>query len=120
MVKHPKYQAMDNARQSEIPSAFEEYATDEYKLKIIEPQTTSKPVAGPIPRPHFEIFDKNKKLVAQFYSNGRSECLDETFRPIYEKMVDAIEQAAQKALQEFLKYEPGEIGPRRFESGFPK
>ncbi|HUX99720.1 MAG TPA: hypothetical protein VMV49_09220 [Candidatus Deferrimicrobium sp.] len=112
MVKHPKYQAMDNAREWEIPEAFKKYSTNEYEIKRREPIRTSEPVAGPIPRPNFEIFDKNGKLIAEFNPNGYSECFDEKFRSIYEKMVKSIEEAAQRGFQEYMKFETGKPYPQ--------
>ena len=91
MVKHPKYQAMDDARQSEIPAAFKRYATDDYECKEIEPVIPDAPYVGPIPRPTFEIFDKDRKKVATFFPNGYSECFDENFHPIFDKMASDCE-----------------------------
>jgi hypothetical protein len=104
MVKHPKYQAMDNAREYAIPCVFEKFCTKEYQLKRIEPYISDKPRAGPIPRPTFEIYNKEEKIVAQFFPNGYAECKDSTFQPIFNKMVKEIE-AAQRGLKEFMERE---------------
>ncbi len=101
MVKHPRYQAMDNARQSEIPRAFAKYCGKEFEIKRIEPVREKDPKPGPIPRPTFQILNASGTLVAHFHPNGYSECHDESFRNIYEKMKDAIEKAAQRALEEY-------------------
>ena len=105
LVKHPKYQAMDNARQHAIPRAFEEYTNEEYTLKRIEPYISDEPRAGPIPRPTFEVYNKDGKMVAQFYPNGYADCKHEEFRQIFDRMVKAIETAAQRGLKEFMEHE---------------
>ena len=105
MVKHPKYQAMDNARQHAIPRAFEEYASEEYTLKRIEPYIPEEPRPGPIPRPTFEVYNKDGEMVAQFYPNGYSDCKHEAFRQIFDRMVNTIEKAGQRGLKEFMERE---------------
>jgi hypothetical protein len=120
LVKPPQYEAMDYARQEEIPEAFKKYSTKEYKLKKIEPRKDAEPMPGPIPRPYFEVFDKRGKLNAQFYPNGHSKCLEEKFKPIYEKIVESIEEAAQKRLQEYIKFETEKPSPEKYEPHFPE
>lgn len=105
MVKHPKYQAMDNAREYAIPCAFEEYAGSEYTLKRIEPYIPDEPRPGPVPRPTFEVFNKDGEMVAKFYPNGYADCKLDAFRPIYDRMLKAIEEAAQRGLKEFMEHE---------------
>jgi hypothetical protein len=100
LVKHPKYQAMDNARQHIIPQAFERFCGDKYRLEVEEPFRPSEPIAGPIPRPTFHIF-KGKNKVAVFHPNGYAACYDNKFKSIFEQMRKVIEEEAQRALAEF-------------------
>ncbi|MFX1474723.1 MAG: hypothetical protein ACFFCO_04490 [Promethearchaeota archaeon] len=100
MVKHPKYQAMDDARQEAIPRAFERFCGKEYRLEEEEPYRPSVPLAGPIPRPRFHIFH-GKERVATFHPNGYAEHFDKDFLPIFERMRGMIEVAAQQAYEEF-------------------
>ena len=104
MVKHPRYQAMDDGRQSEIPRAFERHCGNMYQLKRIEPVREKDPKPGPIPRPTFQVLDSDGKLVAHFHPWGNSECHDESFRQIFELMNKDIEQAATRALQEYERH----------------
>jgi hypothetical protein len=92
---------MDNAREYAIPRAFKEYCSSDFQLKRIEPFIPDEPRPGPIPRPTFEVYDKFGEMVAQFYPNGYSECKVELFRPFYDRMIKAIEKAAQRALKEY-------------------
>ena len=119
-MKAPEYQAMDDARQWKIPEAFKKYTTDEFELKVLDPKRSSEPIPGPRPRPEFHIFDKNRKKVAQFYPNGYSECLDEKFRAIFDKMVKDIETAAQDAYNEFMRMTTGKPFPEKWEPHFPE
>ena len=102
MVKAPEYQTMDDARQWEIPASFEKYATQEYKLKRVEP-TINEEKDGPLPRPEFSVYDENGKLIAVFHPYGSFKCYDEKFQEIYDKMVQDIEKAAQKAYDDYMK-----------------
>ncbi|TXT57465.1 MAG: hypothetical protein BAJATHORv1_10167 [Candidatus Thorarchaeota archaeon] len=99
MVKHPKYQAMDEARQIAIPKAFEKFCPDDFVLDVIEPKSDSRP--GPIPRPTFRVFSPQEVLLAHFHPNGYSECHDVSFQEIYEKMKVMIEEAAKRGYEEF-------------------
>ena len=101
MVKHPRYQAMDNARQNEIPRALDRYCGEVYNWTKVEPQA-SKGIPGPIPRPSFHVF-KGKDRVASFYPNGHSECYDDEFKKIYERIEKDVEKVAQEALKRFEK-----------------
>lgn len=104
MVKHPKYQAMDDARESAIPRAFKTYCKEDFKLKTIEPRRPrdSEPIpAGPVPRPTFEVVDEQGEKMAEFYPNGYSKCFDEKFQNYFEQMIIVIEKAAQEALEDF-------------------
>lgn len=103
MVKHPKYQAMDDARQDIIPEAICDFCNDEYKIKRSEPYSKSQhshPL-NPRPRPTFEIINTENKRVAIFYPNGYSECFDKEFKTIYDKIVLRIKEVANRALTEF-------------------
>lgn len=105
MVKHPRYQAMDNARQHEIPIAFERHKTRDFRMKKIEPRESKERIPGPLPRPTFQVLDKKENLAAFFHPSGHAECRDESFRAIFDRMQRDIERAASKALDEFEKSE---------------
>ncbi|MGC9779463.1 MAG: hypothetical protein HZR80_09500 [Candidatus Heimdallarchaeota archaeon] len=102
MAKHPKYQAMDDARQKVIPIAFKEFCTDAYILNRNDPyisrNSENRPI-GPRPRPTFEVINKERKMIAIFYPNGYSECFDNSFREIFDKINQRIEEAANNALR---------------------
>lgn len=102
MVKHPRYQAQDVGRMEEIPRAFERYCPTSYKLERVEPKRDPKTV-GPIPRPTFRILDETGKLVAHFHPYGHSECHDDAFKEIYEKIAKDVEQAGFSAMTQFEK-----------------
>ncbi len=101
MVKPPRFQAMDNARQREIPVAFEKFKTAQFQMKKIEPKELEEKIPGPLPRPTFQILDSDGKLVAFFHPHGYGECKEESFKPIFDKMFKAIKRAANKALKEY-------------------
>ncbi len=104
MVKHPRYQAMDNARQDAIPKVIETYCGDEFQTKKIMPQSKqTRP--GPIPRPSFHVL-KGKDRVASFYPNGHSECYIDDFKEVYDKIMRNLEEIAEKALKRFEKENP--------------
>ncbi|MBD3160440.1 MAG: hypothetical protein GF309_16790 [Candidatus Lokiarchaeota archaeon] len=102
MVKHPRYQAQDVGRMEEIPRAFRRYCPDSYQIERVEPKR-DKQVIGPIPRPTFRILNEQGNLMAHFHPYGHSECHDETFREIYEKMASDIEKAGISALNRYEK-----------------
>ncbi|MBD3192631.1 MAG: hypothetical protein GF308_18465 [Candidatus Heimdallarchaeota archaeon] len=107
MVKHPKYQAMDDARESEIPRAFNLFCKEGFSLRTIKPSHSRESEAipaGPIPRPTFEVVDEQGEKMAEFYPNGHSKCFDEKFQNYFDQMVVVIEKAAQRALEEFEKH----------------
>ena len=104
MVKHPRYQAMDNARQEAIPNTIEKYCGDGFSMKkVIPKEKQSRP--GPIPRPSFHVF-KGKEQMASFYPNGHSECYDDEFKDIYDKILNDVEEVGEKALKKFEKENP--------------
>ncbi len=108
MVKHPKYQAMDSARESEIPVIFKRVCEGTgYVIKEFAPKIPDERVCGPIPRASYHVFRKSDRtLMAEFYANGHSELKDEEFQPYYEKMVGMIEGSAQRALDEYKRHDP--------------
>jgi hypothetical protein len=103
MVKHPRYQAMDNARQHEIPVAFDRHNTGKFRMKKIEPREPKERIPGPLPRPTFQVLEKNGNLVAFFHPNGHAECRNASFRVIFDKMQRDIEEAASETLDNFEK-----------------
>ena len=92
---------MDVGRMNEIPRAFKEYGPEDFELKIIEPSPGEELRVGPIPRPTFQVLDKTGRMVAYFHPYGNYGLHDHNFKPIYIKMIRAIEEAAQRALEEF-------------------
>lgn len=101
MVKHPRYQDMDDARQKEIPKAFEKYCSKNFILKEIPPIIEQEPRPGPIPRPAFQVLDKDEAVIAYFHPWGNAKCYRDDFKIIFDQMVDYIEKAAEIALQEY-------------------
>ncbi len=100
LVKHPRYQAQHVGRMEEIPRAFERYCPNSYRLERVAPKRDPKTV-GPIPRPTYRILNEKGELVAHFHPYGHSECYDDSFKEIYDKMARDIEQAGFSAMQRF-------------------
>jgi hypothetical protein len=101
MSEHPRYLAIHAKRVEIIPIAFRKYSSDKFNLKEIE----QKREDGYIDWPYFEVYDTKNKLVAVFYSDGKSECYAKSFREIHEKMVKEIEKAAFETKIEVEKQE---------------
>ncbi|MGY5852420.1 MAG: hypothetical protein RTU92_02510 [Candidatus Thorarchaeota archaeon] len=101
MVKHPRYQAMDDARQEEFPRVFKEICEGEYVLEVIPPRIPKDPIPGPRPRPTFRILDKKGKLVAHFHPNGYSECHEDSFKETHDRISESLEKIAQDALKRY-------------------
>ena len=103
MVKHPRYQAQDVGRMEEIPRAFKRYCPESYELERIGPFREEDPRPGPIPRPTFRVLNEKGDLVAHFHPYGNSECHNDSFKDIFEKMARDIEQAGFSAMESFEK-----------------
>ena len=106
MVKHPRYQAMDQARQDEIPLAFEKFCKnkEKYEIRIIEPKIPEESIPGPTPRPTFQIIDKTTgELLAYLHPYGHGECCIDEFEDTYNKIFKQVEKAAVRALKEYNK-----------------
>ena len=101
MVKHPRYQAQDVGRMEEIPRVFERYCPESFKLERIEPARDPHMV-GPVPRPTFRVLNEGK-LVGYFHPYGQSECHDDSFKDIYNKMARSIKKAGVSAMKAFEK-----------------
>lgn len=98
MVKHPRYQAMDDARERAIPLLYLKYCKYDYKLEIIPPVKEKDPKPGPIPRPTFRMLNLKDNLVAHFHPYGTGKCYKDDFKPTFDKIMQEIDKAAKEAL----------------------
>jgi len=94
MVEPPRLQVQFDAREKIIPILFEKYCKETYKFVTIPPTVEKNPRPGP-------IRDESGELLAFFNPWGATSCYKEDFKPIYDKMVEEINQAAKDALEEF-------------------
>lgn len=101
MVEPPRLRVQFDAREKIIPILFEKYCKETYKFVTIPPTVEKDPRPGPIKRPTFHIRDESGELLAFFNPWGATSCYKEDFKPIYDKMVEEISQAAKDALEEF-------------------
>lgn len=103
MVKHPKYQAMDSAREELIPILVKEKISENPDLLLIEtPPNYNPEIDGPIPRASFTVKNKKTgKLVATFHPYGHNSCKDESFQDDFDDIVKRLQNAADEALKEF-------------------
>ncbi|MHA1916843.1 MAG: hypothetical protein ACTSUV_00805 [Candidatus Ranarchaeia archaeon] len=90
MVKHSKNLSSSEVRELVIPKIFKELNLKDYILKKTEQKVIPDVILEQKPRPKFHIFDMDKTKVATFLPNGHSECYDEKFRPIFEKIKKKI------------------------------
>lgn len=104
MVKHPKYQAMDDARQEAIPRLFAEICGNRQDLSLerVEPVVAVDPKPGPIPRPIFHVKQAGRDdNLAVIHPNGYAECFEDSFKESFDKMVQELEDIAKQALRDF-------------------
>lgn len=103
MVKHPKYQAMDSAREEILPELIKEALRDKTALDLMiqKPKYGPKRV-GPKPRPTFLIVDKaTKEIWATFHPYGHYKCIMEEFEEDYQQIIHEAEEAAERALKNY-------------------
>ena len=112
MVKPQKEQATEENREYMIPKTFEKYCGKDFELKRIRardyPQLTVAYLIGPR-RPTFAIYDDSGEVVAEFHSNGYANCKIDSFKSTFEKMVEDIEESAQKVARKYEEFEAGDI-----------
>lgn len=101
MVEPPKLQVQFDAREKIIPILFDKYCNDTYKFVTVPATVEKDPKPGPIKRPTFHIRDESGELIAHFNPWGAAACYNEEFKPIFDKMVEEINQAVKDALDEF-------------------
>jgi hypothetical protein len=103
-VKPSKENAAEENREYMIPRTFKKYCSKEYQLKKIkpldQPRLITAYVVTPL-RPTFAIYDQGGAIVAEFHPGGYAQCKNETFRPIFERMVDEIEESAKKTIRNY-------------------
>ncbi|HSV42450.1 MAG TPA: hypothetical protein VLH13_03460 [Methanomassiliicoccales archaeon] len=105
-MKPPQYEEMDAGRERAIPDAFERVCGNLKKYHLVKIPPTVRPNGwvGPLPRSTFEVRDlAHETLVAQFFPNGNYDCHKDDFRPYFDRMVDIIELAGQKAYDRFME-----------------
>jgi hypothetical protein len=111
-VKSAKDEAAEENREYMIPRTFEKYCTDNFQIKKIRaqdhPQLTIAYLVGPR-RPTYAIYDQNGAVVAEFHPNGYANCKIDDFRPTFEKMVNDIEESAQRVSRKYEELETGNV-----------
>ena len=111
-MKPAKDEAAEENREYMIPKTFEKYCNNDYQIKRIRPQDypqlTVAYLIGPR-RPTYAIYDKNGEVVAEFRPNGYANCKMDAFRSTFEKMVNDIEESAQRITKKYEDYESGNV-----------
>jgi len=81
-----------------IPMAFEKFCDRTYYSMTKEiPEGIDESSDDARVKTIFHVFNKEKEKVATFNPSGEYHCLKDSFKPIYERMVEDIEYAAYKA-----------------------
>ena len=98
------YLVVDEGRMNDIKRTFEEYCKDDFTLEKEERQTTKQP-EGFMDWSLFTVKNKKGNAVATFNPNGTFELLDRKFKKIFNQMVNAIEEVAEKKTKEVRQME---------------
>lgn len=80
-----------------IPMAFEKFCEKNYSLEEQIPEGIDESSEDPRVKTLFHVFNEEKEKVATFNPNGEFQCLKDSFKPIFDRMVQDIEYAAYKA-----------------------
>ncbi|MHA1121487.1 MAG: hypothetical protein ACTSUW_00365 [Candidatus Heimdallarchaeota archaeon] len=80
-----------------IPMAFEKFCDKNYSLKEEIPEGIDESSEDARVKTIFHIFNKEKEKVATFNPIGEYQCLKDSFKDIFNRMVEDIEYAAYKA-----------------------
>ena len=99
MAKHPRYLAIDEARMNEIQKSFEEYCKGKFVLEKEVKQVPGQP-EGYMDFPEFTVKDDKGIPQATFHSNGTFKLLEKKFKKIFDKMVESINEVAEKETKE--------------------
>ncbi len=80
-----------------IPMAFEKFCDKTYSLEKEIPESIEHTSDDARVKTIFHVFNKEKEKVATFNPKGEFQCFKESFKLIYDRMVEDIEYAAYKA-----------------------
>ena len=80
-----------------IPMAFEKFCDETYSLEKQIPKGLDKSSDDARVKTIYHVFNKEKEKVATFNPNGEFQCFKNSFKTIYDRMVEDIEYAAYKA-----------------------
>jgi hypothetical protein len=105
MVLPPQYEAQNEAREREIPLAFNDiWDRAMYMLKVVPPPQRQGGWAGPIARDGFEVLDtKSGHLIAIFLANGTYELRDEVRRREFDLLTVRVDRAGKIAHDKWLE-----------------
>jgi len=77
--------------------AFKKFCDETYELKELLPKEKFSSENDRKINTTFEIFDNEKNKVATFHPSGKYHCLDDSFRTIFDKIVEDLNYGASKA-----------------------
>jgi hypothetical protein len=105
MVLPPQYEAQNEAREREIPLAFNDiWDRSRYMLNVVPPPKRPQGWCGPIPRDGYEILEnKGGKLVATLLANGTYELMDEVRRKEFDLLTARVDVAGKRAHDRWLE-----------------
>jgi hypothetical protein len=105
MVLPPQYEAQNEAREREIPLAFNDiWDRSFYMIKVVPAPKRAEGWCGPIARNGYEILEtKSGKLVATLLANGTYELKDEVRRREFDLLTTRADKAGKEAHDRWLE-----------------
>lgn len=82
-----------------IPMAFEKFCEKSYSLKEEIPEGIDETSEDARVKTIFHVFNEKKEKIATFNPSGEFQCLKDSFKPIFDRMVEDLDYAAYKAKQ---------------------
>lgn len=105
MVLPPQYEKQNEAREREIPLAFNDiWDRGMYLLKVVPPPQRRKGWVGPVARNGYEILDIGSgHLIATFQANGTYELRDEVRRREFDLLTARVDKEGKEAHDRWLE-----------------
>jgi hypothetical protein len=82
-----------------IPMAFEKFCEKSYTLEEQVPEGLEKISDDSRVKTIFHIYNEEKEKVATFNPNGEFLCIKDSFKSIFDRIVEDLDYAAYKAKQ---------------------
>ena len=82
-----------------IPIAFERFCDKTFTLDKVVPEGIDDTSDDYKIKVIFNILNEKKEKVASFQPDGKYECYDNSFKPIFDKIVEELGYAAYRALK---------------------